>query len=475
MVSIVLVLALLILIVWGTYIGRRIRLAEYSSNRSHGKTKDIFFTLMGSLVGGYMFFGLTAIGYEAGTVAIAVGIGYCIGLLLLAISVPKIKAVMNEYDCDTMDDFIGAKFGKKVQTLVSITNFIFFIAVVAAQFIGMTSYLRVVSPNMATWLPLVAALVVILYTSLAGYKGVVLTDFPQFIVLSIGALSLLIILILNTNWETVNTISKSHFPPTGYGIVFLFGSILLFPLTLYSRSDLWQRVAYSNSPKNARKAFLLTIPFLLLFYIVFTVIGIISRAELGAGLPPESSGLDFFTKILSTSTGFSLFPELLLAIVSLGIFAALLSTADTNLNIGSLALTKLIFMKKWKLYSDRSDTESRFKGPLSEEEKSLIRNVRVVSGLLGSLALLLAIIIPDIVDLMVACASILMIFLPSVIGALFKGHSNSMASFMSVLLGLFSFVVFSFVLHNYKIAFVPSGIFAFLIYVAFIKINRKKG
>lgn len=474
MLAIVLVISFLVIIVWGAFIGKKIRLSEYSSNRSKGKTKDIFFTLMGSLVGGYMFFGLTAIGYEAGSVAIAIGIGYCVGLFLLAVSVPKIKQMMDKYDCDTMDDFIGARYGIKVQTLVTVTNFIFFIAVVAAQFVAMMSYLSVVSPNISKWLPLLATFVVIFYTALAGYKGVILTDFPQFLVLSLAAVILLVMLLLNTPWSLVSTLSKSHFSPTGYGIIFLIGALLLFPLTLYSRSDLWQRISYASSPKYAKRAFLLTIPFLLFFYIIFAIIGIVSRAHLGPGINPEASGLATFSKILS-STQSPIFSELLLIIVSLGIFAALLSTADTNLNIGSVALTKLIFIKGWKNYSDKYSYESRFIGDVSIEEKGLITKIKIISAILGILALILAFLIPDIVDIMVACASILMIFLPAVFSALFKGHSIWQAAYASIFLGLISFILLAFTLPNYKIAFVPSGIIAAIIYILVFKIKQWRG
>ena len=465
MVTVVLLSAMIAFLIWGAIIGKKIRLAEYSSNRSKGGTKEILFTLLGSLVGGYMFFGLTAIGYEAGTVAIAIGLGYCIGLFLLALSVKKIKYLMNKFDCDTMDDFIGAKFGKKVQSLVSITNFIFFLAVVAAQFIAMNSFLSIVSPSMSSWFPLLAAFVVILYTSFAGFKGVILTDFPQFIALSIGALVLFIVLLFNTSAENLYALGKTHFLPTGYGIVFLIGSLVLFPLTIYSRSDLWQRIAFSKDSKNARNAFLFTIPFLFIFYIIFTFIGIFARAELGPNIPAESSGIAFFTIIMAHTNNLGIIPEILLSLVSLGIFAALLSTADTNLNIGSVALNKLVFFKRWKIFSNTIQLKNRFNETVTVQEKYLITRIKIISGILGIFALILAIIFPDIVNIMVACASILMIFLPSVLGALFFNHSKSLPAFLSILIGLVSFIVFSFTLSNYKISFVPSGIVAVIVYI----------
>lgn len=471
MVAITLIIALIGVAAWGLMIGRRIRLSEFTSNRSQGNWRDIFFTLMGSLVGGWMFFGLTAVGYEAGTVGIVIGIGYCIGLILLATCVPRIKTAMNKYDCDTMDDFIGAIFGRRVQAIVSITNFFFFLAVVAAQFIAMISYLRIVAPTCASWLPILAALVVIAYTTVAGYKGVILTDFVQLMVLTLGSICLFVVVLLNTSWSSVQSIANTHFPPTGYGYVFFIGALVLFPPTLLVRSDLWQRIAHASSATEARKAMFLTAPFLLIFYVMFTLIGIMARAELGPGVSAESSGLAFFHSIVVPEGASSLAGTLLVSVVSLGIFAALLSTADTNINIGALALTKLLLPHSWSSFSKEVGQVARFEGSRTQGESRLLRAAQLMSVFLGLLALGGALVFPDIVSIMVACASILMIFLPSTISALFAKARSRLAAFLSIALGLVIYVVAALCLSNTKTAFLPSTVVAILVFFVF---NRRK-
>jgi Na+/proline symporter len=54
-----------------------------------------------------MFFGLNAVGFEAGLVGVAIGIGYAIGIGLLLWLAPKIKVVMTANGFDTLDEFIG--------------------------------------------------------------------------------------------------------------------------------------------------------------------------------------------------------------------------------------------------------------------------------------------------------------------------------------------------------------------------------
>jgi len=79
MTGIFLIFGLLVIAVWATLLGRKQRLIEYTSNRNKGSAWEVYCTTLSSLVGGWMFFGLNAVGYEAGLVGVAIGVGYAIG------------------------------------------------------------------------------------------------------------------------------------------------------------------------------------------------------------------------------------------------------------------------------------------------------------------------------------------------------------------------------------------------------------
>ena len=176
MVTYVVGAALVACLIGGLVVSRGIRLTEYTSNRSRSEFSHVLFTILGSLVGGFMFFGLCAIGYEAGVVGFAIGLGYCIGLILLGFSIPRIKKIMEEGNCDTMDDFVGSRYGPVAQTCVTTLNLALFMAILAAQFVAMAAFLQVFAEIEGIWSFYIAALVVIIYTALAGFKGVLLTD-----------------------------------------------------------------------------------------------------------------------------------------------------------------------------------------------------------------------------------------------------------------------------------------------------------
>lgn len=84
---------------------------------------------------------------------------------------------------------------------------------------------------------------------------------------------------------------------------------------------------------------------------------------------------------------------------------------------------------------------------------------RILAVVFGVLAVLLAKAIPDIVDLIVGAASVLMIFLPAVLHALFTREERQRPWLVApgLLLGLAVFLVFFFPLGKEKIAFIPAA------------------
>ena len=464
MVTAVIVVALVACLIGSIWISRGIRLVEYASNRSRTALSHILFTILGSLVGGWMFFGLCAIGYEAGVVGYAIGIGYAFGLVILGLAIPRIKAAMTKEHCDTLDDLIGSRYGRFAQASVTSINLFFFLAILAAQFIAMAAFLQVFAQIQGQLAFYVAVAVVLIYTALSGFKGVLFTDKWQFYLLTVSAGAIFVLLTLNTDSSAISNLDRSYFTGTGYGVMFLIGALILFPPSLLVRTDLWQRVASARDAKVARRAFFISAPILLVFYILLTTIGIFGRAALGEGVVPETSGFVHFLNILQGSSGepMTLFANIFVSILALGVFSALLSTADTNLNVVSVAISKLVRGSDWQRFE--AETQEKFGGDRTVEESQILNTTRVISLALGILAVVLAKLIPNIVDLIVFGASAIMVFLPATLMTLFKGTRKTPAAISSILTG---FVILLAMLNTSpKTAFVPAVAGAFLVYFA---------
>jgi len=473
MVTVVVIVALIACLGGSLIISRGLRLTEYTSNRNRSEFSHILFTILGSLVGGWMFFGLCAIGYEAGVAGIVIGVAYCIGLILLGFAVPKIKTVMQAGNCDTMDDFIGIQYGKAAQLCVTAINLILFLAILAAQFIALSAFLKVFAQIESNLSFYIAVFVVLVYTTLAGFKGVLFTDKWQFYILSISAMVIFVLLTLNADFSAIKSLDSSYFNGTGYGIAFPIAVLLFFSPSILVRTDLWQRIAAAKEAKKAQRAFFVSAPVLLLFYIMLTMVGIYGRAALGEGVKPDTSGFIHFLNIINNSSGgqIGFVGNVFLSILALGVFAALLSTADTNLNVMSVAISKLLKHKGWSKFE--KETADKFTGERTEIEQKLLNATRVIAIALGILSLLVAKAIPDIVNLIVAGASAIMVFLPSVLMALFRGRRNTVATISSIISG---FAVLLILLPRApKIAFMPATLIALIVYflVALFTKNNK--
>jgi len=461
MVTVVVLVALFACFAGAAAVARSVRLTDYASFRAKGSFFQVFMTLLGTLVGGFMFFGLSAIGYEAGLAGVAVGIGYALGLLLLAMLAGRLKKICENDHIDTIDDLIYWKFGPVAQGFSSVINMVVFLAILGAQFIAIKAFLQVFTTISSDLVLYTAVVVVIGYTTLSGFRGVLLTDLWQVLVISISAVTIFSVAASHTPQSALETLEASHFCGTGYGVGFLVGAALLFPFSLLCRSDLWQRIACARDAMVARRAFLWAAPVLLVFYIMLTMLGVFGAASLGTDVRPELSGLQNFLRILNDMGISSAVSTVLLAILALGVFAALLSTADSYLNIVAISLSKVFRRSLWKRFEDEGEQAER-----TAVEKQLLSTTRSICLALGVAAFGVAIAIPNIVDLIVGAISVLFVLLPSVVAALRDPwkRGSQFASVTSMVLGLATYIVLSTMMPNNKAAFVPATAMAAFAY-----------
>ena len=461
MITIVVIGALVACLVGALYVARGIRLTEYTSHRSRGSFFHILFTLLGTLVGGWMFFGLSAIGYEAGILGYFIGLGYAIGLVILALCSKRIKNAADKYHCDTIDDLVGAHYGRTAQTITSIINMVVFLAILAAQFVAMSGFLLVFTDIHSDLAFYIAAVVVIIYTAASGFKGVLFTDFWQFAILSISAICIFALLTVERDASAMSALDPKYFNGTGYGVGFMVGVVVLFPLSLLCRSDMWQRISCAKDYRIARNAFYVAAPLILIFYVLLTTIGIYARAALGPGQKGDIAGFVHFLSVVRSSTFPTWATQMFLSLMALGVFAALLSTADSYINIVAVSVSKLFRYAQWRNFEDDTSSERP-----SENELAILKATRVLAVVFGVLAVVLAKIIPDIVDLIVGGISVLFVLLPSVLVGLFAktAHFRSVPTVASLVAGLASFILFFFTLTNPKIAFIPATATAFVVY-----------
>jgi len=404
---------------------------QYLVNNRNTKTLPLVATTMATLVGGGASIGLMAMGYESGFAAVAIGIAHIIGFLIISKFAGKIRDVGAKHKIYSLPHYLNFIFGHEKRPgfssffakAVSGVNIFIFFFMVAAQFVAMASLLKFsfeIGYNMAA---AISAIIVIVYTAVAGLSGVIITDMIQF-----AAVIIMIILIFIPGiWADTEQLKLVAEMPdtmkygTEYGIIFIVALPIFFSWSVLVRMDIWQRLLAAKNAKVARKVTLWTAAGMLPFYFIFPLTGMAILFVMGDGIDPKDVAYYFIER--HTETGGFLYG---FAIV--GMLSALMSSGDSFLNIISISAVK-DFIK------------GNSKEALNAKDYRWMKYITIIFGLI---ALAMALVFPNIVDLMVVSLSTITIFAPLTLFALVKkdAHKYRKAALASLISGFTVNLVF---------------------------------
>ncbi len=247
---------------------------------------------------------------------------------------------------------------------------------------------------------------------------------------------------------------------TQLGIVFLVGTPVFLSWSVLARMDIWQRILAAKDAQTARKVSLWSGLGMLPFYIIFPLVGMAIRIVLDYELSPDETAGVAYLFIERHSGGF------LFAFAIVGLLSALMSSGDSFLNIISISAVK--------------DFAGWSKSQNVSKEKAH-KMIRIATFIFGILALFIALVFPNIVDLMVVGISTITIFAPITLFALIvKNPYNYRKLVLTSLLVAFFVNLFFFILginspesFNPKSSFVPSIILETLILLIGMKLVKK--
>jgi Na+/proline symporter len=373
-------------------------------NRDRGGWQIAFSKFAGA-IGAGVFITYTGFVYEYGFGVFAILLGLITGYFLFAYwAAPKIQRDSKRRKFYTIGDFVYSKtkniFSKKLSNWTS--NLILFLWLLVGIIGGakIITDFGFLSYEVAV---ILTTLVILIYIILAGYKAVLLTDVIQSIVIL-----LLLVLVTFSIVGSFNIGSLFLVETTNLDIGTAIGFFLFGVLAIFSYSNMYQ-LCYAAKNKNHLKhgIGLAIIPVIFSGFLLLLVGLFMASNVLGL-----DSGL-VFTEALRTFLSPKLLP---FAIVLF--FAGIMSSADTN------------------IYAIASHHSIEKKG-------SKIKNIRISSGILIILTLLISLIFRDIVDVSIIAGSISMILSLPIIYLLLGGRSpkkfiaSTLAGFVGLLLGLF--------------------------------------
>ena len=441
-------------------------LEQYLVNNRNTRTLPLVFTVLATFVGGGTSIGLMAMGYESGLAAVGIGIAYVIGFMIMFFFAGKIRTLGAVNKIYSLPHFLNHSytsgdnpgFAKIFSATVSGVNIFIFFFLLAAQFVAMASLLKFSFEIGYTTAAIISAVIVIVYTAVAGLSGVIITDMIQFIAILIMIVLIFIPGIIDDTalFSRFDELPAEMLNGSYYGWIFLIALPLFLSWSVLVRMDIWQRILAAKDEKTAKRVSIISGLGMLPFYIIFPMVGMAIRIISEETVDPKDVAYIF---INNHSSGF------IFGFAIVGLLSALMSSGDSFLNIISISAVK--DFAGWGKPKGISNMYSR---------------IRYTTVIFGIIALFVALVFPYIVDLMIVGISTIALFVPITLFALISknAYKYRKSALASILLGfavnivLFTWGILSPEQFSAKSSFIPAFIVAAIVLWIGVAMNKTK-
>jgi SSS family solute:Na+ symporter len=423
-------------------------------------------SLLGTIVGGGMFIGVAQLGYEGGITPLALGISYLMGSIMMGVLAGPVRRVLQARGVTTLFELFEVLYPTKgwvsFSGLFAIATLLVFFLMLAAQYVAIAIFLRFFwGVDLGHGILIVAAIVggisIPLYIVTGGLRRDLITDCFQVVVISIGVGLLLARLSVNGASEHIKALPESYFHLGSGGFIFFVGSLFFVAPTFLVRFDLWQRIVTARTDEAARFGFVLSGVLSFFFFGAFGLLGLSAKAE---GLSSaQFAGLDIIG-LLTTDVTFPL--------VVIAFFAAVLSSADTFLNVASISTARVVQSVRRRARLAHAGTEF----PNEKQSDVSLRVVKVSAWMVALISMLFAFTLRDIVDLFASAFGLLIAFVPGLVGGLLKSTPPQKAALWSSVVGVATVFLLTFFVP--REAFLPGIALATLTYLILSRMSGSK-
>jgi len=283
----------------------------------------------------WLVLGLSGMAYKLGAGAVWAIVGYTTVEALQFVTLGKrLRAATQRYDSITLLDYFESRFGDdkhRIRIAGAIIIGVFITAYVAAQFNGGAKSLSAALEIPMAWTLVISAVLILIYMVLGGYVAVALNDVVRAIIMLIGLVVLPVYGLIAAGgfdalWSTLGELQPKHVDPLALG---LGGAIGFVAIGLGSPGQPHIVVRYMSidDPANLRFAAIIGT-----FWNVVLGLGAICVGLLGRALVPAVESLpDQDPEMVYLVLSSQYFGPALYGLLVGGIFAAILSTADSQL------------------------------------------------------------------------------------------------------------------------------------------------
>lgn len=437
-----------------------------------GRKMSMLVVALSAVVSGrsaWLLLGVTGMSYVMGISAIWAVLGYStVEFFLFFFFAPRIRRFSERYDCITIPDFFAMRFGDRsgrMRAVVVSIIIIFMVAYVSAQFVAGGKAFHSSFHTGETNGILITVLIILFYTMLGGFLAVSLTDTIQGIFMTFALIILPIMAIAHTGGladfykAAAGFEQGSFFNPFALGAGALIGFL---GIGLGSPGNP-HIVARYMSIKNPDKLKMVAVVGTLVNFIM--ALGAIATGMAGRVFFPDAEALpgadpETIYPLLASQ---HLHP-LLFGVVIASIFAAIMSTADSQLLVAASAIVRDIYQKTLR------------KDQLTEEKK-LVLYSRLTVVLLVAVALILGLYAGKIVFWLVlfAWAGLGAAFGPTSILALFWKKTSGTGVMAGMIAGALGVIIWKWIplLNEMIYELIPAFILGLLVTIIVSRFTRK--
>lgn len=320
-----------------------------------GRKLNRFVVALSAVVSGrsaWLLLGFTGLAYVRGASAVWAVLGYIlVEIFLFIYYARRLRNFSGAYNCITVPDFFAERFNDRngvLRSVVVLVIMVFMIGYVASQFVaGGKTFASSFNVDEMTGV-LITAAIVLAYTILGGFLAVNLTDTIQAIFMMLALLLLPAMVILDHGgWplvlEQLREIDPAKLDPVALG----FGTFLaLFGIGLGPPGNphILARYMSINDSKQLRYAAVVGTTWNVLMAWGALFVGMTGRVVfpeiemLPAG--DEEAIFPFLAQ--------EYLPSILFGVVVASIFAAIMSTADSQLLVAASGAVRDIYEKLWR-------------------------------------------------------------------------------------------------------------------------------
>lgn len=438
-------------------------------------------TMSAVVLGGASTIGGVGLGYTSGLSGMWLVFSIGLGIILLSLFfAPKIQKL----EIYTVSQMLELRYGKGSRLVSGIIMTAYGLMISTTSTVAYATIFHALFDLNKFWSVLIGGGIVILYSMLGGMWSITLTDFVQFFIQTIGIFLIMLPVVLSKSGgigELFSSLPAEQTSPVGIGWQAILGYILIYTLGLLIGQDIWQRVFTARSPGVARWGGLSAGVYCLLYAVAGALIGM-AATKIVPGIEVQD---DVFVAVVDAAMS-----PLLGGFVLAAALAAMMSTASGSLMAAAtvcrqdiveplLARKDIAPVTKDAATStperataageaseaaEHGGAKSTLVKSLVRETGDEIRDSRIYLIGLGVVTLILAMIMPSVVEALTVAYNLLVagLFIPILGGLIFK-RGNIVGVMAGMILGSLTTIVIMITMGIYSNEAIYLGLIASLL------------